>query len=182
MAGYNKSKRGPQQPPDLDVTTFLNLMVVLIPFLLATAVFSQVSIQELNLPQAAAGGEKPDKPLVTIEVMVRKTGLEIGNGKTITVSLPKEEGVYDFQQLSLQLRALKERYPEKEDISVLVEPDIEYRDVIATMDAVKIWREPKPEAKPGEPAPVVPDDPAAAAAAQPADLILFPDVSIGDAP
>lgn len=177
MAGRRNFKKGPQQPPDLDVTTFLNLMVVLIPFLLATAVFSQVSIQELNLPQAAAGGETPDKPLVTIEVMVRQTGLQIGNGKAITVSLPKKDDAYDLQQLSLQLRALKLRHPDKEDINVLMEPDIEYRDVIAVMDAVKVWRAPPVEVD--EEAEQVAD----AVPALPAeDFILFPEVSIGDAP
>lgn len=178
MAGMRKFRKGPQQPPDLDVTTFLNLMVVLIPFLLATAVFSQVAIQELNLPQAAAGGETPDKPLVTIEVMVRKDSLQIGNGKVITQTLPKQDGKYDLVQLSLQLRELKLRYPEKEDINVLMEPEIEYQDVIAVMDAVKVWRAPKA-------APTAGADPASAPAtpALPAeDFILFPEVSIGDAP
>ncbi len=178
MAGLKKFRKGPQQPPDLDVTTFLNLMVVLIPFLLATAVFSQVTIQELNLPQAAAGGETPDKPLVTIEVMVRENSLQIGNGKAITVTLPKQDDKYDLAQLSLQLRELKKRYPEKEDINVLMEPDIEYKDVIAVMDAVKVWRAPKPTEDELAQAGADPAAPAAVAE----DFILFPEVSIGDAP
>ena len=40
---------------EIDVTTFLNLMVVLVPFLLITAVFSRLTIVELNLPSAAGG-------------------------------------------------------------------------------------------------------------------------------
>ena len=35
------------------MTTFLNLMVVLVPFLLITAVFSRITIVELSLPTAA---------------------------------------------------------------------------------------------------------------------------------
>ena len=38
---------------EIDVTTFLNLMVVLVPFLLITAVFSRLTIVELNLPSSA---------------------------------------------------------------------------------------------------------------------------------
>ncbi len=36
--------------PTLNITAFMNLMVVLTPFLLITAVFSRMAILELNLP------------------------------------------------------------------------------------------------------------------------------------
>ncbi|MFZ5561897.1 MAG: ExbD/TolR family protein [Pseudomonadota bacterium] len=161
MARRAFKKQG--QALELDVTTFMNLMVVLIPFLLATAVFSQVSIQELNLPQAAAGGAVPDTPLVTIEVMVRKKGLEIGNGKAITDSIPMKEGKYDLARLSDELRNLKARYPDKQDVTVLLEPDIEYSDMIGVMDAVKADID-KVRGKPDQ------------------AVVLFPEISIGDTP
>jgi biopolymer transport protein ExbD len=151
-------KENPQL--ELDVTTFMNLMVVLIPFLLATAVFSQVNIQELNLPTQAAGGAFPDTPLVTIEVMVRKSGLEIGDGKRITDTIARRDDKYDLAALSERLRDLKATYPQKQDVTVLLEPDIEYNDMIAVMDAVKVYQ-PKPAT---------------------AAVILFPEVSIGDTP
>ena len=48
------------RPPELDMTTFLNLMVVLVPFLLITAVFSRITIVELDMPcRARAGGAAP---------------------------------------------------------------------------------------------------------------------------
>lgn len=174
-----KYKKGAPQVQDLDVTPFLNLMVVLIPFLLATAVFSQVAIQELNLPQAAAGGSTPDKPLVTIEVMVRKDRLEVGNGKVITASFPNKEDKYDLESLSLELRMLKERYKDKEDINVLIEPRIRYSDVIAVMDAVKVWLPPKSEGQP-EQAGESGEEQTASAPAE--GFVLFPEISIGDAP
>ena len=43
------------EAPELDITTFLNLMVVLIPFLLISAVFSRVAIMELSVPTSAGG-------------------------------------------------------------------------------------------------------------------------------
>jgi len=42
-------------PPELEITTFLNLMVVLVPFLLITAVFSRITILQLKLPEGAGG-------------------------------------------------------------------------------------------------------------------------------
>ena len=72
----HKSKR---EFKELELTTFLNVLVVLISFLLVTAVFSRLAIQELKLP-AAAGGEVAAKPLVIVEVIIRKKGIEIGDG------------------------------------------------------------------------------------------------------
>ena len=43
------------ETPELNITTFLNLMVVLIPFLLISAVFSRVTILELSVPTSAGG-------------------------------------------------------------------------------------------------------------------------------
>ena len=37
---------------ELNITAFMNLMVILVPFLLITAVFSQVAILDLNLPSS----------------------------------------------------------------------------------------------------------------------------------
>ena len=50
---------------ELNITAFMNLMVILVPFLLITAVFSQVAILELNLPtgESAFAGEPPDAEL-----------------------------------------------------------------------------------------------------------------------
>ena len=65
---------------EIDVTTFLNLMVVLVPFLLITAVFSRLTIVELNLP-SAAGGPANDADNFRVEVIVREAGMEISNGR-----------------------------------------------------------------------------------------------------
>ena len=44
MARQHHYRRRSAQPTELDMTTFLNLMVVLVPFLLITAVFSRITI------------------------------------------------------------------------------------------------------------------------------------------
>ena len=58
------------ETPELNITTFLNLMVVLIPFLLISAVFSRVTIMELSVP-TSAGGAISNTPNFAIEVIVR---------------------------------------------------------------------------------------------------------------
>ena len=81
-------KRRTQDAYEIDVTTFLNLMVVLVPFLLITAVFSRLTIVELNLP-SAAGGPTNDADNFRVEVIVREAGMEISNGSAIIATDPQ---------------------------------------------------------------------------------------------
>ena len=72
MARRHHYKRRTKPEHELDVTTFLNLMVVLVPFLLITAVFSQLTIVELNLPSSAGGASSADnfrtgEPVLTFD-------------------------------------------------------------------------------------------------------------------
>ena len=167
---------------ELDVTTFLNLMVVLIPFLLITAVFSRITIQELNVPEASAGGADQDKPLVTIEVIVRQDKLQISNGKAIVTTIPQVDGEHDIPTLSGHLMGLKERYPDKEDAILLVEPDIEYETIIQIMDAVKVAEIPPEASDDGQAAEDAQDATLAGAPVPLARRVLFPQLSVGDAP
>ena len=143
------------------MTTFMNLMVVLVPFLLITAVFSRVAIVELDLPSAASA--EPSEPTFRVEVVVREAGLEIMDGHQVIAAIPKDGDTYDLPQLSEYLVAIKNEYPDKDDASVLLEPDIEYDHLIQVMDTVRSVE--------------IEDD-----GGQPARADLFSAISIGDAP
>lgn len=136
MARRHHYKRRTKDDHELDVTTFLNLMVVLVPFLLITAVFSRLSIVELNLP-SAAGGASSDADTFRVEVIVREEGIEISNGKAVIASMPKVDGEYDLETLSDFIIALKQDYPSHDAASVLVEAHIPYDYLIQVMDVVR---------------------------------------------
>lgn len=157
-----------KEPPELDITTFLNLMVVLVPFLLITAVFSRITIMELDLPSGAGGAT--DKPKVSIEVIIRSKGLEIGNGSSVIASMPKKEKEYDLKSLSTFLRQIKKNYPDKTDATILMEEDIEYDTMIKVMDVVRVAEVVNPEvlSEDGQP--------------EKQKAELFPNISIGEAP
>ena len=113
---YKRRTKGPAH--EIDVTTFLNLMVVLVPFLLITAVFSRLTIVELNLP-SSAGGATNEADTFRVEVIVRDNGIEITNGTSIIASIPKTDDEYDFQTLSDFMVELKRSYPAHDAASVL---------------------------------------------------------------
>ena len=117
------------------MTTFMNLMVVLVPFLLITAVFSRITIVELDLPSAQSAA--PTNPSFRVEVVIRQAGLEIMDGANVIAAVPRTGDEYDLSQLSDYLVEIKRAYPQKDDASVLVEPDIEYDALIQVMDTVR---------------------------------------------
>jgi biopolymer transport protein ExbD len=136
MARRHHYKRRTKPEAELDVTTFLNLMVVLVPFLLITAVFSRLAIVELNLPSASSGSSSVE-PTFRIEVIVREMGLEISNGTARIAAIPKVDEEYDLQTLSDYMISLKREYPDQESASVLLEPHIPYDYLIQVMDVVR---------------------------------------------
>ncbi|MDX1480941.1 MAG: biopolymer transporter ExbD [Woeseiaceae bacterium] len=149
---------------ELNITAFMNLMVILVPFLLITAVFSRLAILELNLPGASTEPADPQEELVfQLEVIVRESQIEVGDRNVGALGVyPNADGGYDFEALSAKLAEIKERYPQKTDASILLEPDISYDTLVQVMDRVRVDQ-------------VVNDD-----AVDRQDL--FPDISIGDAP
>lgn len=149
-------------PAELNITAFMNLMVILVPFLLITAVFSRLAILELNLP--SSGDQSSELPeTMQLEVIVRADRLEVGerNGGLMT-SLPMVNESYDFAGLSKYLQRVKATFPEKLDASILLEPDVPYDVLVQVMDAVRVFE--------------------AVQAGSVVKAELFPEISIGDAP
>ncbi|MFK7895776.1 MAG: ExbD/TolR family protein [Myxococcota bacterium] len=173
MRRQSRSRRHHQEMAELDMTTFLNLMVVLVPFLLITAVFSRITIVELTLPTAAGNGAPVD-PGFRVEVIVRDSGIELSNAKEIIAAVPKVDGEYDLATVSEMMMALKQEHPDSTDASVLLEPDIEYDHLIRVMDVVRSAVLPAKE--------VDANAVALAGSEQTVRVALFTDISIGDAP
>lgn len=153
-----------KQPAELEVTTFMNLMVILIPFLLVTAVFNQVNILEMNLPPAKnESAPPPEAPPLQLEVILRKGEVQVGDKPgSLLKSFPLVAGQYDINGLSELLQQLKARFPEETTVTLLVEPDVPYDNLVQVMDTVRMF-----EVKRN------------AAAIQ---TELFPDIALGDAP
>ncbi|OGW34461.1 MAG: biopolymer transporter ExbD [Nitrospirae bacterium GWD2_57_9] len=169
MARRYRYRRGGQKTFDTDIMHVLNLtpmmdiLTVLVIFLLVTAVFMSITIMELSIP-TGAGAAAAGRPNFNIEVIVRKTGLQISNGSAVQAAIPKKDGAYDIEQLSRMLVRLKEQYPEKQDATVLMEQSIEYDHLIQVMDAVRVA------------------DVRAEGSGEMKKIVLFPNISIGDAP
>lgn len=148
---------------ELNITAFMNLMVILVPFLLITAVFSRLAILELNLPASSSEPADPQKLTFQLEVIIRADKIEVGDRNIGALGVyPNTSEGYDYESLSGKLSEIKDRYPEKTDAAILLESDIAYDTLVQVMDRVRIAELVEDEG-------IVRKD-------------LFPDISIGDAP
>ncbi len=148
---------------ELNITAFMNLMVILVPFLLITAVFSRLAILELNLPGSSTEPVDPQEQVFQLEVIVRQEKIEVGDRNQGLLGVyPNSDDGYDYGALRTKLTELKTRYPDKSDASILLEQDIPYDTLVQVMDTVRIAEEIEEDS-------IVRSD-------------LFPDISIGDAP
>jgi len=171
---------------ELLLVPMIDIFVVLVTFLLMTAVFSRITILELDLPSAASA--TTSDPAFRLEVIVRKEGLELTNGSSLIATIPKKDGAYDLKALSDLAIALKRDYPESNNASVLLEPEIEYDNLVQVMDAIRSAEAtPEPTAAeaggPGvQDAAPMPVQKASAPAPAPVRIALFTDIAVGDAP
>ncbi|WP_425502401.1 ExbD/TolR family protein [Simiduia aestuariiviva] len=155
---------------ELDITSFMNLMIVLVPVLLLSMVFSHITVLDLKLPDLASDpASTPDTPdQYTLEVVIYPEGFVVNQpaGRKLRSIPALTTGEQDYQTLSEILQAVKARLAElgqeKRDIVVLSRKDTDYQTLVSVMDTVRSFK--------------------AVLAASEVDAELFPDVSLGDAP
>lgn len=156
--------RKAQGETELDITSFMNLMIILVPVLLVSMVFNHITVLELVLPldeELKQQDLNPDD--LSLEVVVRETGFNVNLGPVPVETINKKEGEFDLNRLSMVLQTMKKKLGrDRTDIVILSEPDIDYQVLIGVIDTAKTFP--------------------AVVAASVVDAVLFPDVSLGDAP
>lgn len=164
-------KKQTQQEADLDITAFMNLMIVLVPVLLMSMVFKQISILQLNLPDLTGAETVSSEKNRQLEVVLRDSGIQVFYPSGVLVkTIPAEEKdgemVQDYKTLSLVLqeikRAEKSAHNDKKDVLLLSEADINYQSLVSTMDTLRAFE--------------------TVVATSLVEVELFPEISLGDAP
>ncbi len=148
----------------LNLTPYIDFLVTLIVFLIATIIVAPAAILNINLPSASAPTVAPaqqeQKPSITLTVAIRHTGFTIGGSGAVLPEITLKNGGYDYDALSQKLIEIKKMYPDTTDVILLSEPDIKYDILIHVMDTLR-------EA-------IVTEN------GQKRAMALFPDISIGE--
>ena len=129
-------RRRNQEEAELSITAFMNLMVILVPFLLITAVFSKISILELDLPSKSDVVKNNPKKL-ELEIVVRENSLRIQDRRRGALkTLKNNQQGYELVGLNDYLQGLKSKYEDINTATILLEPNITYDVLVQIMDAV----------------------------------------------
>ena len=165
-----KYRYRPTDEAELDVTSFLNLMIVLVPVLLLSLTFAQITVLEIRLPELTGGsGVSPDSQ-TNLEVVLADEGIKVfyPNNRSLVKDIPlvtQEDGnaSYDFATLSLVMQALKKdaALQEKREVLLLSAAEVAYQDLVSAMDAIKSYK--------------------TVVVTSPVEIELFPEISLGDA-
>ena len=146
---------------ELNLVPMIDIFTVLVTFLLMTAVFYRTVILELNLPTAQVEDTPP--PALQLEILVRKAKMQVADrGSGLLSEFPNRAEGYDLVALSEYLQRVKDRFPQKLDATILLEPDIPYDTLVQVMDTVRVVEQVQGE--------------------RTVQAELFPEISIGDAP
>ena len=190
-----RTRRLKREAAHLELTAFINLIVVLVPFLLSTAVFTRLSVMDLALPAPSSGGpmDKIKAGELQLEVVIRKDAYEVGDRvggliQRIDKAAPAPanatgapaaaasavpatpatlaSGTVALKTLNALMLQIKQKFPDKTEVSVLAEPDTSYDQLVQVMDAVRAT--PTARIENGS--------------AKMGMSELFPDIAVGDAP
>lgn len=152
-------------PAEVNITAFMNLMVILVPFLLITAVFSRITVLDLNLPAPGTAAQQSARqdPELQLEVTVRDAAVEIGDRRRgLLKTVPIAADGSHLTEISQLLQQIKARHPDKQNVTLLLESDISYERMVEMMDTLRVARVEQE--------------------GQPVYAELFPTIAIGDAP
>lgn len=127
-----------KEAQELNITAFMNLMVILVPFLLITAVFSRMTILELNLP-GLQGKQAQDKKIkLSLELVLKNNGFDIEDANLGLIKhFDRRPGNTHWEEFSKTMVEIKRRFPQAHAITLLVSPDVSYKTLISAMDHVR---------------------------------------------
>lgn len=153
---------------DVDVTAFINLVVVLVPVLLMGMVLSHITVLDLKLPDIPAASSEQQEPPAQLELIIRADYFDINYPAGIRLKRIEKtaSGKYDFENLTLYLQEIKRQLGDKgiqkRDIYLLSEKNTDYQTLVAVMDTVRSYH--------------------TVVVTSVVNAELFPEVSLGDAP
>lgn len=121
---------------ELNVTPFMNLMIVLVPVLLMSLVFTHTTVIELDFPGASSDSSGEVQHL---EVSILKQELVIADQRGVVKRLPMINGEHDFAGLNEAMLRAKQQMPNKRDALILLEPDTQYQSLVFVMDSIRAY-------------------------------------------
>ena len=131
---------------ELNITPFMNLMIVLVPVLLLSMVFTHIRVHQVEIPQLAQKLQNQTENK-TLQLVIRQDGFEVQYpaGSRLKVFNTTESNIYPYEKLGVYLRNVKLTFQkkniEKNDITLLADDKTPYQVLVKTLDQIKFSKE-----------------------------------------
>lgn len=124
------------QESELNITAVMNIFLILIPFLLLTAVFVRIAVIEFSLPsnQKSSTTEAPQRDAVVTVIAINEKGFDLKTQGMKFSFINKKKENFDFQTLVQNLQKVKALHVETEDIIIAPHSATKYDTIIKVMD------------------------------------------------
>jgi len=119
---------------DLEIMPLMNLFVALIPMLLISAVFLNVTVIDMKAPSEATeadGGDKKENLALAVTI---KDDYFVVEGRRISKRVISRAGEDAEARLADALADVVARYPDNRDVMIISQPQTLYTDIISVMD------------------------------------------------
>ena len=123
---------------DLDIMPLMNLFVALIPMLLISAVFLNVTVIDMDSPPEGLSDNQDaaaDKPL-HLAVTIRSDYFVIEGNRLKKLVIDRREEDPEAA-LATALGTVVASYPDNRDVMIISESQTRYNDIIAVMDITR---------------------------------------------
>jgi biopolymer transport protein ExbD len=121
---------------ELNITPVMNMFLILVPFLLLTAVFVRIAVLELSLPSLKKDGTREQRPesAVLIILSVTEKGFELRAPNTKIPMIRRKGEEYDYDTLIRRLRELDRKFVGVDDVIISPAATIKYEVIVKVMD------------------------------------------------
>ncbi len=126
---------------ELNLASIIDCFTVLIVFMLASAAFVSIGILEAGVAAAGASALPGTPPPVQVMLELRKGGafaVKVSGKETRNLPIAASPGgTRDYASLETQLTSIKSRWPAAEATTVTADPDVEYQDIVKSMESAR---------------------------------------------
>jgi biopolymer transport protein ExbD len=120
---------------DVDLLPLMNLFVALIPMLLVSAVFLNITVIEMKAPgdEAAQARAEQAREELALSVTISADRYVVEGNGVRTVSVQRTDPAA-ATQLSAALAEIAGSHPDNRDVMIVSQADTRYEDVVRVMD------------------------------------------------
>jgi biopolymer transport protein ExbD len=119
---------------DIEILPLMNLFIVLIPMLLLSAVFIEVTAVDMTLPgEASAESDKAETPSLDLSVLVASDAYVVRGTGIRTRTISRSEDGADAALVEV-IAEIARAHPDEKSVRILSTPTTRYGEIIAVMD------------------------------------------------